>query len=85
VPERLAERMSESELTVRELEVLQEIVNGKSNKEIASSLLGSLKAQHHDRLRRDIQDQLRTLKLVTAERRWFDGVWSFERVHRVHR
>jgi DNA-binding NarL/FixJ family response regulator len=38
VAERLAERMSESELTVRELEVLHEIVNGKSNKEIASAL-----------------------------------------------
>ena len=36
--ERLAERMSASELTVRELEVLQEIVKGKTNKEIASSL-----------------------------------------------
>jgi DNA-binding NarL/FixJ family response regulator len=34
----LAERMGGSELTVRELEVLQEIVNGKSNKEIASAL-----------------------------------------------
>jgi two-component system NarL family response regulator len=38
IAERLAERMGASELTVRELEVLQEIVNGKSNKEIASSL-----------------------------------------------
>jgi two-component system NarL family response regulator len=38
VAERLAERMSASELTVRELEVLQEIVKGKTNKEIASSL-----------------------------------------------
>src|SRR5215813_11422631 len=38
VAERLAERMGGSELTVRELEVLQEIVNGKSNKEIASAL-----------------------------------------------
>jgi len=38
VAERLAERMGGSELTLRELEVLQEIVNGKSNKEIASSL-----------------------------------------------
>jgi len=38
VAERLAERMGASELTVRELEVLQEIVNGKSNKEIASAL-----------------------------------------------
>ena len=33
VAERLAERMSASELTVRELEVLQEIVKGKTNKE----------------------------------------------------
>src|SRR5262245_23310441 len=38
VAERLAERMNASELTERELEVLQEIVKGKSNKEIASSL-----------------------------------------------
>jgi DNA-binding NarL/FixJ family response regulator len=38
VAERLAERMGGSELTVRELEVLQEIVNGKSNKEIANAL-----------------------------------------------
>ena len=30
--------MGASELTLRELEVLQEIVNGKSNKEIASAL-----------------------------------------------
>src|SRR5215203_5162770 len=34
VAERLAERMSASQLTDRELEVLQEIVKGKSNKEI---------------------------------------------------
>src|SRR5436190_8169822 len=38
VAERLAERMGGSELTARELEVLEEIVNGKSNKEIAGSL-----------------------------------------------
>src|SRR5215212_9094158 len=38
VAERLAERMNASELTDRELEVLQEIVKGKSNKEIASTL-----------------------------------------------
>ena len=38
VAERLAERMGVSELTVRELEVLQEIVKGKTNKEIASAL-----------------------------------------------
>ena len=38
VAERLAERMGASELTVRELEVLQEIVKGKTNKEIAGSL-----------------------------------------------
>jgi len=38
VAERLAERMGASELTVRELEVLQEIVKGKTNKEIATSL-----------------------------------------------
>ena len=38
VAERLAERMNASELTVRELEVLQEIVKGKTNKEIASTL-----------------------------------------------
>lgn len=34
VAERLAERMTGSELTDRELEVLQEIVKGKTNKEI---------------------------------------------------
>ena len=38
VAERLAERMSGSELTGRELEVLQQIVAGKSNKEIGSHL-----------------------------------------------
>ena len=38
VAERLAERMNASELTARELEVLQEIVKGKTNKEIASAL-----------------------------------------------
>lgn len=37
VAERLAARMSSAELTARELEVLQQIVAGKSNKEIASS------------------------------------------------
>src|SRR6266849_2112252 len=38
VAERLAERMSGSNLTGRELEVLEEIVRGRSNKEIASIL-----------------------------------------------
>jgi DNA-binding NarL/FixJ family response regulator len=38
VAERLAERMSGSELTTRELEVLQQIVAGKSNKEIGTHL-----------------------------------------------
>jgi two-component system NarL family response regulator len=38
VAERLAERMIGSDLTSRELEVLQQIVSGKSNKEIASAL-----------------------------------------------
>jgi two-component system NarL family response regulator len=38
VAERLAERMSGSELTTRELEVLQQIVAGKSNKEIGAHL-----------------------------------------------
>ena len=38
VAERLAERMSGSNLTGRELEVLEEIVRGRSNKEIASLL-----------------------------------------------
>jgi two-component system NarL family response regulator len=38
VAERLAERMTGSELTGRELEVLEEIVRGKSNKEIGSAL-----------------------------------------------
>ena len=38
VAERLAERMSGSELTSRELEVLQQIVAGKSNKEIGNHL-----------------------------------------------
>ena len=39
VAERLAARMSSAELTARELEVLQQIVAGKSNKEIASSFM----------------------------------------------
>jgi len=38
VAERLAARMSSSELTSRELEVLRQIVDGKSNKEIANAL-----------------------------------------------
>ncbi|HJZ83108.1 MAG TPA: response regulator transcription factor [Pyrinomonadaceae bacterium] len=38
VAERLAARMSSSELTSRELEVLRQIVDGKSNKEIANVL-----------------------------------------------
>ena len=38
VAERLAERMSGSALTGRELEVLEEIVKGRSNKEIAAQL-----------------------------------------------
>lgn len=38
VAERLAERMSGSDLTSRELEVLQQIVAGKSNKEIGTQL-----------------------------------------------
>ncbi len=38
VAERLAERMSGSELSAREVEVLEEIVRGKSNKEIAGVL-----------------------------------------------
>lgn len=38
VAERLAERMTGSELTSRELEVLQQIVAGKSNKEIGTHL-----------------------------------------------
>lgn len=37
VAERLAARMSSAELTARELEVLQQIVAGKSNKEIATA------------------------------------------------
>ncbi len=38
VAERLAERMSGSDLTGRELEVLEQIVRGKSNKEIGNLL-----------------------------------------------
>jgi DNA-binding NarL/FixJ family response regulator len=38
VAERLAERMSGSDLTGRELEVLQQIVAGRSNKEIGAQL-----------------------------------------------
>jgi two-component system NarL family response regulator len=38
IAERLAERMAGSSLTARELEVLELIVRGQSNKEIASSL-----------------------------------------------
>jgi two-component system NarL family response regulator len=38
VADRLAERMGSSDLTGRELEVLEQIVKGKSNKEIASVL-----------------------------------------------
>jgi DNA-binding NarL/FixJ family response regulator len=38
VAERLAERMIGSDLTAREMQVLEEIVRGKSNKEIASAL-----------------------------------------------
>ena len=38
VAEKLAERMSGSDLTARELEVLEQIVRGKSNKEIGGQL-----------------------------------------------
>ena len=38
IAERLAERMGAEELTPRELDVLKEIVHGKSNKEIAAEL-----------------------------------------------
>ena len=38
IAERLAERMGVEELTPRELDVLEEIVHGKSNKEIAAEL-----------------------------------------------
>jgi DNA-binding NarL/FixJ family response regulator len=38
IAERLAERMGTEDLTPREFEVLTEIVNGNSNKEIASAL-----------------------------------------------
>jgi DNA-binding NarL/FixJ family response regulator len=38
VADRLAERMGSTDLTGRELEVLEEIVKGKSNKEIAGAL-----------------------------------------------
>jgi two-component system NarL family response regulator len=38
VADRLAERMNSTDLTGRELEVLEQIVKGKSNKEIASTL-----------------------------------------------
>jgi len=38
VAERLAGRMTGSDLTARELEVLEQIVKGKSNKEIANTL-----------------------------------------------
>ena len=38
IAERLAERMGSEDLTPREFDVLQEIVHGKSNKEIATAL-----------------------------------------------
>lgn len=38
IAERLAERMGAEELTPRELDVLEQIVNGKSNKEIGAEL-----------------------------------------------
>jgi two-component system NarL family response regulator len=38
VADRLAERMTSSDLTSRELEVLEQIVKGKSNKEIGTAL-----------------------------------------------
>lgn len=38
IAERLAERMGAEELTPRELDVLEQIVNGKSNKEIGTEL-----------------------------------------------
>jgi two-component system NarL family response regulator len=41
IAERLAERMSAEELTPREFDVLEQIVHGKSNKEIAVELLVS--------------------------------------------
>jgi len=48
VAERLAERMTGSELTGRELEVLEQIVRGKSNKEIATILkIGEATVKSH--------------------------------------
>ncbi len=48
VAERLAERMSGTELTARELEVLKQIVRGKSNKEIAGLLkIGEATVKSH--------------------------------------
>jgi two-component system NarL family response regulator len=38
IAQRLAERIGTEELTVREFDVLEQIVNGKSNKEIAAEL-----------------------------------------------
>ena len=38
IAERLAERMGAQELTPREFDVLEQIVHGKSNKEIATEL-----------------------------------------------
>ena len=38
IAEKLAERMGTEELTPREFEVLEQIVHGKSNKEIATEL-----------------------------------------------
>ena len=38
IAERLAERMGEQDLTQREFEVLEQIVHGKSNKEIGAEL-----------------------------------------------
>jgi DNA-binding NarL/FixJ family response regulator len=38
IAEKLAERMGAEELTPREFDVLEQIVRGKSNKEIASEL-----------------------------------------------
>jgi len=48
IAERLAERMAGSNLTARELEVLELIVRGQSNKEIASSLkIGEATVKSH--------------------------------------
>ena len=73
----LSERVAQLELTAREVEVLELIVNGKSNKRIAAALRiteGTVKA-HVGNIMRKLDADDRTQAAMTALRR---GIIHFE-------